>query len=145
MNAPGRGVCIACRRDRRVRADGRIFAHADPQTPGRSCPGSGELPRPVYGPLHREPRHLTAPFDAPGRSPQPYPGEGREAWRVRAAAVRRAALMQPLADVELGEFDVRIIEWLTGWEPSTVATVASWLHRAREAGRAEASARRAGR
>jgi len=35
------------------------------------------------------------------------------------------------AGVELGEYDERIVKWLTGWEWSTVATIASWVERAR--------------
>jgi hypothetical protein len=37
------------------------------------------------------------------------------------------------AGVELGEYDRRIVEWLTlspGYEWSTVATIASWVKRA---------------
>lgn len=45
----------------------------------------------------------------------------------------RAALLAELeaAGVELGEYDRRIVDWLSGWEWSTVATLAGWLHRAR--------------
>lgn len=34
------------------------------------------------------------------------------------------------AGVELGAYDKRIVDWLSGWEWSTVATVASWISRA---------------
>jgi hypothetical protein len=34
------------------------------------------------------------------------------------------------ADVDLGAYDRRIVEWLAGWEWSTVATIASWVKRA---------------
>lgn len=34
------------------------------------------------------------------------------------------------AGVELGAYDERIVSWLSGWEWSTVATVASWIYRA---------------
>lgn len=46
----------------------------------------------------------------------------------------RAALAEAFAGVELGEYDRRIIEWLAGWDSPTVATLASLVVRAREAG-----------
>lgn len=51
---------------------------------------------------------------------------------VPSDAEQRAALLAVLAEagVELGEHDRRIVEWLAGWEWSTVATVASWVRRA---------------
>ncbi|MFG3323963.1 hypothetical protein ACGF3J_38585 [Streptomyces sp. NPDC048171] len=44
----------------------------------------------------------------------------------------RTALLAELeaAGVELGEYDRRIVDWLAGWEWSTVATIASWVKRA---------------
>lgn len=47
---------------------------------------------------------------------------------------QRAALLAVLAEagVELGKHDRRIVEWLGGWEWSTVATVASWVRRAQQ-------------
>nr|MDT0667362.1 hypothetical protein [Micromonospora sp. DSM 115978] len=44
-------------------------------------------------------------------------------------------LHRVLAGVPLGAHDERIIHWLTMWESSTVATVASLIHRARLVGR----------
>jgi hypothetical protein len=46
----------------------------------------------------------------------------------------RAALLAELkaAGVELGEHDRRIVDWLAGWEWSTVATIASWVKRANQ-------------
>ncbi|WP_254876522.1 hypothetical protein [Streptomyces sp. CAI-85] len=51
---------------------------------------------------------------------------------VHSDAEQGAALLAVLAEagVELGEHDRRIVEWLAGWEWSTVATVASWVRRA---------------
>lgn len=70
------------------------------------------------GPIESEPLHAIVP--APGESPR------------RAAT---AALLAALDGVELGAYDRTILAWLAGWEPSTVATVCSWLKRVREAGR----------
>jgi hypothetical protein len=36
--------------------------------------------------------------------------------------------------VYLGAYDHRIIEWLTGWEPSTCAVIAGLISRAHAAG-----------
>ncbi|MFE6461556.1 hypothetical protein ACFVP0_29360 [Streptomyces cinereoruber] len=52
------------------------------------------------------------------------------------AVEQHAVLLAELraAGVEIGEYDRRIIEWLTlspGYEWSTVATIASWVKRAR--------------
>lgn len=50
----------------------------------------------------------------------------------RPEADQIAALVDTLADagVDLGDHDHRIIAWLSGWEWSTVATIASWIKRA---------------
>jgi hypothetical protein len=34
------------------------------------------------------------------------------------------------AGVELGAYDHRIVSWLAGWEPQTVAVIAGWVQRA---------------
>jgi hypothetical protein len=39
-----------------------------------------------------------------------------------------------LSGVELGDWDRRIVEWLAGWEPSTVTVVCGLIRRARDAG-----------
>lgn len=38
------------------------------------------------------------------------------------------------AGVAMGRYDDRIVEWLSIWEPSTVAVVAGWISRAYKAG-----------
>ncbi len=42
-------------------------------------------------------------------------------------------LLAPLAGIELGVYDRRILDWLANWDWSTVGTVVSLLHRARAA------------
>ena len=60
--------------------------------------------------------------------------------RVNAAAdlveagVPVAEAARVLAGVELGGWDRRVADWLTGLDTSTALTVASWIARAREAG-----------
>jgi hypothetical protein len=48
---------------------------------------------------------------------------------------RLAVLGGVLDGVEMGAWDRRVAEWLTRLDTSTLVTVASWIARAREAGR----------
>lgn len=56
-------------------------------------------------------------------------------------AVNLADLTAALYGIELGAYDQRIIEWLAGWEPSTVAVLCGLLRRARATGLEPADAR----
>lgn len=51
----------------------------------------------------------------------------------------RELLSRALGDagVVMGRYDERLVEWLAGWEPSTVAVVTGWVERAYEAGKQE--------
>ena len=49
------------------------------------------------------------------------------------AAVNAADLLGVLAGVELGAYDRRIVGWLAGWEPLTVAVICGLIRRARTA------------
>ena len=49
-------------------------------------------------------------------------------------AVQAEILAGALAGIELGAWDRRILEWMAGWDASTVLTVASWIARSRAAG-----------
>jgi hypothetical protein len=53
--------------------------------------------------------------------------------------VRRSYLAAALAGVELGAYDVRIVDWLAQWDDYTARLVVSLLVRARRAGYAEAA------
>lgn len=86
------------------------------------------------GPLEREPGRIRPPFDGPWEQFEQKPGESVDSWRERLHTDRVNALLEPLAGIELGAYDRRIIEWLGGWETGTVATIASWIYRARAAG-----------
>jgi hypothetical protein len=55
--------------------------------------------------------------------------------KERGEDVCRQALREALHGVELGSYDVDILNWLAVWEPATVAVVCSWLYRVREVGR----------
>lgn len=76
-------------------------------------------------PLDEMPISIRAPFDV--RRPILYDLEA-------SLLDYLDALMTPLAGVELGTHDHRMIAWLAGWDTPTVGTVASLLHRARAAG-----------
>ena len=54
------------------------------------------------------------------------PGTGQ--WQAANRAMLTDALTA--AGVELGAYDERIATWLAGWEPHTVAVIASWITRA---------------
>lgn len=45
---------------------------------------------------------------------------------------QREILADVLAGVELGAWDRRILDWLAGWDTTTVLTIASWIARASE-------------
>jgi hypothetical protein len=67
--------------------------------------------------------------DGPIETP-PLPAD---AGRVSVPiAEQRDALLEVLADVTLGDYDRRIIDWLAHWDWSTVATICSLIVRARD-------------
>lgn len=75
------------------------------------------------GPLETEPASAHAPYIS-------YP-DGQ--YRFEDAQERHAALLEPLSGVPLGAYDLRILDWLSGWDSSVVAVVVSLLWRARRA------------
>jgi hypothetical protein len=78
------------------------------------------------GPFHTEREALVASL---------YHQQGRP-WNtdVPTTMLNLADLAAALPGVDLGAHDKRIIEWLAGWEPSTVAVVSGLITRARGAG-----------
>jgi hypothetical protein len=58
---------------------------------------------------------------------------GRE-HQMSIEAANLAQLAAELSVVELGAWDKRIIEWLAGYEPSTVTVICGLIRRARAAG-----------
>ena len=63
----------------------------------------------------------------------PEPG-----WSILLGPGRREVLARALqgAGVELGDYDQRIMSWLSGWEESVCAVIAGWITRAGERPRA---------
>lgn len=86
------------------------------------------------GPLDDAPRNIRPPFDQ--RRPD-VGGLGTERWRELRRADAVAAIREPLAGIELGAYDQRIIDWLAGYDEPTIGAIVSLLHRARQAGRDE--------
>lgn len=85
------------------------------------------------GPLDEEPRGLRPPYTLRDPERDQRAGERTETWRVRMHADKFAALLDPLDGIELGAYDRRILDWMAGWDIPTVATIASLLHRTRQA------------
>lgn len=79
--------------------------------------------------------NVVPPYDHPA-SPDQQRGESVEDWSERYQQWKRAALGEQLpADVT--DTEKRLAEWLVGSDTDVIATVASWLYRAREEGRAD--------
>lgn len=51
---------------------------------------------------------------------------------LRMQEVNRLALSNALhaAGVNLGSYDLSVLDWLTNWEPQTCAVIAAWITRA---------------
>ena len=78
----------------------------------------------------REARELPA-VQAVYRAFDADPGAGKMAPHTRQMLEAACAA----AGVDLGAFDRRILTWLSGWEPTTVAVVVGLIARAHESGR----------
>lgn len=59
------------------------------------------------------------------------PNDAIRAEHGRQLAANRDTLATALGGLELGDHDLTVLDWLADWEPATVATICSWLHRAR--------------
>ena len=96
-------------------------------------------PRPVLplpGPLHQDPTsevHRLA-LAAVGPSTGAGPAQKQAAVGVTAQRVADAMLFAAFADLELGEWDAQIVNWLRVKDVSVVATLASLARRCFEAG-----------
>jgi len=85
----------------------------------------------VTEPIQTPPRRLRPPYDEPDRMRHQLFGfETTDEWRSRIHRDNRAALLEPLDGIQLGEYDHRIVDWLARWDVPTIAVVASLLRRA---------------
>lgn len=65
-------------------------------------------------------------------STSPIERDPAEVYARAPLADVRALLDQALDGIELGAYDVRIVEWLKGLDQPTIVTLASLIVRARE-------------
>ena len=75
-----------------------------------------------------KPETMTAARFAPATRLDTAPPYAGYAPRLASAA----ALRDALRGLDLGDFDQRIIHWLSGWEREVVAGVVCWLRRVRQ-------------
>lgn len=71
---------------------------------------------------------MTGPYE----TEQQAADDIRDAYSTDLSAYNLGYLSTVLTEHvgELGEHDQRILEWLAGWEPTTVVVVADWIKRA---------------
>jgi hypothetical protein len=83
----------------------------------------------------------TAQADPDGDPPHAYiptgPVEAAPYLGYCPPEVRQEAFSAVLEGVELGAYDMQIVNWLTGWDDPTCRAIASLMWRCRLAGRAE--------
>lgn len=85
-------------------------------------------------PIQREPRRVRPPYDVRDDRFEHLHATNTEAWRVAVRIDRLTALCEPLHGLEVTDYERGVLDWLAGWETSTVAVLAGLLHRARAAG-----------
>jgi hypothetical protein len=88
----------------------------------------------VHEPIHVPPRRVRPPYDVPDPELSLAHIVDTTRWRVAVKEDRLAALLEPLAGLEVTDYEQRALTWLAGWETSTVAVIAGLLWRCREAG-----------
>jgi hypothetical protein len=89
----------------------------------------GEVPEPPDD----EPRSVRPPFAERDESFDPLRATDPDGWRRAVHLDRMAALLEPLAGIALSAREHAIVEWLAGWDVSTVAPVVRLLWAARAA------------
>jgi hypothetical protein len=77
----------------------------------------------------------TGPFKSErAGSPRGCPGPASRRAGEREPSLRMLLDVLLAADVELGAYDRRIVEWLARWEPATCAVIAGLVSRAGKGG-----------
>jgi hypothetical protein len=93
----------------------------------------GTDPVQAPAPLDREPRSVRAPWTARDDRFDSLQRTDPEGWRRAVHLDRVAALLEPLAGLNLSEREHAAVAWLAGWDIPTVVALVSLLHRARAA------------
>jgi hypothetical protein len=63
-------------------------------------------------------------------------GQGKRAPDTRAPRLDLLAAQCRHAGIEIGDYDLRLLQWLSGWETEMVMAAAGIIRRAFDAGRA---------
>jgi hypothetical protein len=89
----------------------------------------------TFGPIEQEPRRVRPPYNVRDEEAQGrwFGVETEDEWRNRLHGDRLAAMLEPLAGMDVSPYERQILGWLSDWETGTVAVVAALLHRARAA------------
>ncbi len=87
----------------------------------------------VHGPITSAPLRIRPPYDQRDIAGEQWQNETVHQWWARRRADGLAALLTPLTDIEVSDYERDTLQWLTGREDSTIAVVAALLHRARAA------------
>jgi hypothetical protein len=84
-------------------------------------------------PIEHEPRCVRPPFDTRDDRWEHLRVTDPQGWRRAVHLDRVAALLEPLDGLALSDREHAAVEWLAGWDISTVAPIVRLLHAARAA------------
>ncbi len=87
----------------------------------------------MSAPIEREPYAVRPPHEIPHTRFDHLRVTDPTAWRRAVHLDRVAALLEPLAGIEVSDREHAIVEWIAGFDVPTVAPVVRLLHAARAA------------
>jgi hypothetical protein len=88
-------------------------------------------------PIDTPPLRLRPPYDQlDDMRFQMFGFETADEWRARIHMDNRAAVLEQLDGIPLGDYDHRIIDWIACYDVPTIAVIASLLRRTWWAGHA---------
>ena len=87
----------------------------------------------AHGPITSAPVRVRPPYVQRDLAGEQGQNETVHQWWDRRRVDGMDALLTPLADIDLSDYERHTLHWLTGREDSTIAVVAALLHRARAA------------
>lgn len=90
-------------------------------------------PAPAF--VERFPRSVRAPYDSPDPAADRLHGVDTETWRQARRADREVALREPLAGLQVTDYEARVLSHVAEFsDTDVVAVLNAVLHRARAAG-----------